>query len=165
MFSTDLMNDSDFELKDEFFDMIDTVCAACAEHEQIGDAEVSVLFTTDEEIRELNAEYREKDAVTDVLSFPANDITVPLKNAMADGFEPERDFETGAIVLGDIAVSISAISRQAEEYGHSFEREAAFLCTHGMLHLMGYDHIEPEDEEIMRARQREILDKLNITRG
>lgn len=163
-FFADIMNESENELSEEFFEMIESVCAEAAAFEGIPDSEVSVLFTTDEEVKSLNAEFRDKDAVTDVLSFPANDLEGPLAELLESGFEPETDMESGRIILGDIAVSVPAIARQAEEYGHSFEREAAFLCTHGMLHLMGYDHIDPDDEKIMREKQRQILEGLNITR-
>ena len=98
---------------------------------------VSLLFTDDETIKQLNSRYRGVDSATDVLSFPSG----------------EEDF------LGDIAISVPRARQQAEEYGHPLPREIAFLTVHGMLHLMGYDHIEPADEEKMRARQREILNK------
>ncbi len=96
---------------------------------------VSLLMTGDEDIHTLNREFREVDKPTDVLSFPSDE----------PGF------------LGDIAISVPCALRQADEYGHSAEREVAFLTVHAMLHLFGYDHIEPQDEEIMRGRQRDIL--------
>jgi len=98
---------------------------------------VSLLFTDDDNIRRLNKQYREKDAVTDVLSFPSEE----------DGF------------LGDIALSLQRAEQQAEEFGHTQEREAAFLTAHSMLHLMGYDHETKEDDELMREKQRVILKK------
>jgi probable rRNA maturation factor len=96
---------------------------------------VSLLFTNDEAIHTLNREFRQVDKPTDVLSFPSDE----------PGF------------LGDIAISVPCAIRQAAEYGHSIEREIAFLTVHAMLHLLGYDHIEPIGEEAMRSRQREIL--------
>jgi len=96
---------------------------------------VSLLFTDDEAIHTLNREFRQVDKPTDVLSFPSDE----------PGF------------LGDIAISVPCAIRQAAEYGHSIEREIAFLTVHAMLHLFGYDHIEPAQEEAMRSRQREIL--------
>jgi probable rRNA maturation factor len=98
---------------------------------------VSLLFTNDDNIRRLNKQYREKDAATDVLSFPSEE----------EGF------------MGDIALSLERARRQANEFGHSEEREAAFLTAHSMLHLMGYDHENKEDEELMREKQREIMIK------
>ncbi len=96
---------------------------------------VSLLFTDDETVRELNSRYRGIDTTTDVLSFPSGEA----------GF------------LGDIAISVPCAQRQADEFGHLLAREVAFLTVHAMLHLFGYDHIEAADEEKMRARQREIL--------
>ena len=98
---------------------------------------VSLLLTDDETIKQLNSRYRGIDSTTDVLSFPSGE----------EGF------------LGDIAISVPRARLQAEQYGHPLPREVAFLTVHGMLHLLGYDHIEPADEEYMRARQREILKK------
>ncbi len=112
------------------------------------DAEVSVTLTTAEGIKELNAEYRDKDAVTDVLSFPIFD-----------------DTEDEVAVLGDIVLCLSRAKEQAEEYGHSFEREVAFLTVHSVLHLLGYDHETcEEDEREMLDRQRLIMEYLEIER-
>lgn len=111
-------------------------------------AEVSVTITDNEHIRELNREYRGIDRETDVLSFPIFD---------------ETDDEKA--VLGDIVISLEKAYAQADEYGHSPERETAFLCVHSVLHLLGYDHeTSEEDERDMFARQEEILKKLEITR-
>ena len=103
--------------------------------------EVSILITDNAEIKALNAEYRDIDAPTDVLSFPMDDEC-----------------------LGDIAISMEKVLEQAEEYGHSPEREIAFLTVHGMLHLLGYDHIEEEERVQMRAREDQILNELGIHR-
>ncbi|MBQ8697336.1 MAG: rRNA maturation RNase YbeY [Clostridia bacterium] len=112
------------------------------------DAEVSVTLTTAEGIRELNAEYRDKDAVTDVLSFPIFD-----------------DTEDEMAVLGDIVLCLSRADEQAKEFGHSFEREVAFLTVHSVLHLLGYDHeTGEEDEREMFDRQRLIMEYLEIER-
>lgn len=111
-------------------------------------AEVSVTLIDAEGIRELNAEYRNKDAVTDVLSFPIFD-----------------DTEDETAVLGDIVLCLSRADEQAKEYGHSFEREVAFLTVHSVLHLLGYDHeTGEEDEREMFARQRLIMEYLEIER-
>lgn len=109
------------------------------------EAEVSVTFTDDEKIHRLNLEYRNIDRPTDVLSFPLCE---------GDDFESQIQY----IMLGDIVISLEKAVSQAEEYGHSFERELAFLTVHSMLHLLGYDHETSEnDEKEMFARQDEIL--------
>lgn len=115
-------------------------------------AEVSVTFTDNEKIHALNREYRNVDRPTDVLSFP-----------LSDGEDYDTDGD--AVLLGDIVISLERAQTQAEEYGHSFEREVAFLTVHSMLHLLGYDHeTSPEDEREMFARQDEILISAGITR-
>lgn len=124
------------------------------QNEGIEDAELSVAIADDAIIRELNKEFREKDSATDVLSFPANDVVKPLKEMLDEGFEPELG-EGGAPFLGDIVISTETAKRQAEEYGNTLEEEMCFLAVHGTLHLLGYDHIDPEDEVIMREKQRE----------
>ncbi len=121
-------------------------------HDRI--TEVSVTFTDNEQIHQLNKQYRNVDRPTDVLSFPLFDF---------DGSEDDlmpTEFET---MLGDIVVSLEKAKEQAEEYEHSFEREVAFLCVHSTLHLLGYDHERsPEDEEDMCIRQRIIMNKLGF---
>lgn len=125
-------------------------------HEKFShDAEISLTFVDNEGIRELNRTYRDKDAATDVLSFPLYDFH--------GGETPLGD---GRVELGDIVLSLERAREQAAELGHSYEREAAFLCVHSLLHLLGYDHERsPEDEEIMCERQREIMKKLKLTEG
>lgn len=117
--------------------------------------EVSVTFTDNEGIRELNRKFRNIDRSTDVLSFPLFDYT-------GESEEPPVDEFVG--MLGDIVISLEQAKKQAEEFGHSFEREAAFLTVHSMLHLLGYDHEAGGDEEAdMRRRQREILDRMGLS--
>lgn len=116
-------------------------------------AEVAVTFTDNEKIRELNQKFRGIDRPTDVLSFPLLDYE-------GETDEPPVDELVG--MLGDIVLSLEQAKKQAEEYGHSFEREIAFLTIHSMLHLLGYDHEKPEDEEEMRARQREVLERMGL---
>ena len=112
--------------------------------------EVSVTFTDNEGIRALNAEYRNIDKATDVLSFPLINYD--------EGEELEDE-----VMLGDIVLSLERAREQAEEFGHSFERECAFLCAHSTLHLLGYDHeISDEDDADMRRRQSEIMKKLGL---
>ncbi|WOO36426.1 rRNA maturation RNase YbeY [Anaerocolumna sp. AGMB13020] len=129
------------------------------------EAELNVILTDNEEIRNINKSYREVDAPTDVLSFPMVDYETPadfshLEDNSDDYFNPE----TGELLLGDIIVSVEKVTAQAQEYGHSEERELGFLVAHSMLHLFGYDHMEEEERKAMEEKQRIILDKLGITR-
>jgi probable rRNA maturation factor len=111
-------------------------------------SEASLALVSDEEIRALNKQYRKIDASTDVLSFLSG----------------EPNYDTNAVVLGDIIISFPTARAQAAKYGHSLERELAFLTVHGMLHLLGYDHINKPDETIMFAKQEQIMQKLGILR-
>ena len=123
-------------------------------------SEVSVMFTDDEEIHELNRLHRGVDRPTDVLSFPLFEY-----DENGDIIEDDLDFNpNGEMILGDIVISLETASRQAQEYGHSFEREIGFLTVHSMLHLFGYDHMTPEDEEEMFGYQREILERMGLER-
>ena len=116
-------------------------------------SEVSVVLVDDRYIRQLNREYRDNDYATDVLSFALNEGDEPQ---IIDG-SPEN-------LLGDIIISLETAVRQANEYGHSLEREVAFLTVHGMLHLLGYDHEEEADRQEMRREEEFVLGKLGITR-
>ena len=129
---------------------------ATLDYEQYGNpVEVSVTFTDDAGIRKMNKKFRGIDRSTDVLSFPLFDYS-------GESEEPPVDEFMG--MLGDIVLSLETAKRQAAEYGHSFEREAAFLCVHSMLHLLGYDHeTGDEDEADMRRRQTEILDGMGLS--
>ncbi len=122
--------------------------------------EISVMFTDNQEIKRLNRKHREIDRATDVLSFPLFEY-----DENGDIIEDELDFNpNGEMMLGDIVISLERAKEQAEEYGHSFEREIGFLTVHSMLHLFGFDHMSPEDEEDMFEYQREILDMMGLTR-
>ena len=138
---------------EDFERLIEDCTRAALEEEEIeDDAEVSVTLVDNARIREMNAEFRDIDRETDVLSFPMGD----------ESFEVDPD--TDAILLGDIVISLEKAQAQAEEYGHSFRREVAFLITHSLFHLLGYDHTTPEEEAEMFARQERVLEKLGITR-
>ena len=128
---------------------------ATLDFEQYGNTcEVSVTFTDDASIHELNKKFRGVDRPTDVLSFPLFDYE-------GESEEPPVDELMG--MLGDVVLSLETAARQAEEYGHSFEREVAFLTVHSMLHLLGYDHETSEaDEADMRQRQRKIMERLGL---
>ena len=117
------------------------------------DCQVSVTFTDNEGIREINSQYRGIDKETDVLSFPLTDFE--------GGEEPPLD--EPEVALGDIVISLQRAEEQANEFGHSFEREVAFLCVHSMLHLLGYDHVNSDEEDAeMRRRQREVLEAMGL---
>ena len=119
------------------------------------DAEVSVTFVDDEGIRELNKKFRGMDKPTDVLSFPLLDY---------EGESEEPFFDELCHNLGDIVISLERAMAQANEFGHSFEREVAFLTAHSMLHLLGYDHeLSEEDDADMRRRQNDIMDRLGLS--
>ncbi len=136
--------------------LIRRCCQAVLTTEGFGkDAEVSVTFVSNQEIRNLNKTYRNKDAETDVLSFPLTS---------EDGTE-EKNSETGAILLGDVVISLEMAVKQAAMFGHSLEREVGFLTVHSMLHLLGYDHETSSlDERIMREKEEAVLEKLGISR-
>ncbi len=126
------------------------------------DIEVEIELLSPEEMQELNRNEREIDAVTDVLSFPSlEEVVLPFdKNAYPCDINPETD----CVMLGEIYICLERAKEQADEYAHSLERELAFLATHGMLHLLGYDHVEEEEREEMEALQEDILNAVGITR-
>ena len=129
------------------------------------EAEVNVLFTDNASIREINRDNRDIDAPTDVLSFPIGEYPVPgnfdtLEDEQPEVFHPE----TGELMLGDIVISVERVVAQAEEFGHSEERELGFLLAHSVLHLCGFDHMEEEERFVMEEKQRLIMDTLQIYR-
>lgn len=138
-----------------------TVSAVFAYEENEENYEVSISFVNDDEIQDLNKEYRGIDNATDVLSFPMMEFEED-----GESLEEDEEFEyiEEELPLGDIVISMDRAKAQAEEYGHSFERELAFLLVHGMLHLLGYDHEEEKDEKVMIKAQEEILEILKISR-
>lgn len=129
------------------------------------EVEVNVLLTDNERIQAINRESRGMDRPTDVLSFPMIDFPVPEKFALVEE-HPEEYFnpDTDALNLGDIVISVDKVYEQAREFGHSPERELAFLVAHSMLHLSGYDHEEAAEQLIMEAKQEEILQIKGYTR-
>lgn len=142
-----------------------TVIEAALDYEECPyEVEVNLLLTTNEEIQKMNAEFREIDRATDVLSFPMVDYEEPGEFEFLEEADEYFHPETGELMLGDIVISKEKVLSQSEEYGHSPRREYAFLIAHSMLHLMGYDHMEEEERLCMEAKQRDILDRLNILR-
>ena len=133
-----------------------------AEHVRIP-CGVDVLLTTDEGIREINLEQREIDAATDVLSFPMLELTPGVPPTGQE--EDELDPETGLCPLGDMVISVERAQEQAKEFGHSVQREIAYLAVHSVLHLLGYDHLDEGPQKAqMRAREEAILEGLGVTR-
>lgn len=121
-----------------------------------------IVFVDGEEIKRLNRETRGVDAVTDVLSYPSFDDIRGVTLKKAD-FSADLD-EDGNIFIGSIAICTSRAREQAEEYGHSYDRELYYLATHGLFHLLGYDHMNEEDKREMRGKEEKVLGKLNLTR-
>ncbi len=116
--------------------------------------QISVMLTNDEGIRAVNSEFRGVDRATDVLSFPLNELTP----GEFDPDECERDLDTGAVMLGDMMISLERCAQQGEEFGHGFNREVQYLTVHSVLHLLGYDHVdEGEMKKQMRAREKAIM--------
>lgn len=122
---------------------------------------VELTVADGETIREVNKEYRNVDRVTDVLSFPALEVKLPFD---INDYPDDIDMSTGELMLGEIMLCYDKAVEQSKEYGHSIERESAYLVLHGLLHLMGFDHIEDDDKAIMREEEEKILNKLGITR-
>ncbi len=132
------------------YDYLEDLLEYTLEHENVENAIFSVIFVDDEEIHRINKEYRHVDRVTDVISFAFEDNEEKIYNNIR--------------ILGDIYICIPQMKRQATSYGHSEKRELSFLCVHGLLHLLGYDHMNESDEKIMFGLQELILDEQNIKR-
>lgn len=140
----------------DFIDVLQRVLEFARKKEGVSDeAEMSVNFVNNREIQELNRNYRQKDEPTDVISFAMQETT----DGEVNFNEPDMP-----ILLGDIVISVERTKEQAEEYGHSLEREFAFLAIHGFLHLLGYNHLNEEDEKEMFAKQNDILNEFGIER-
>lgn len=145
------------ESVDAYEAMIETVVNETIKQENLTNEmlECSFIFVDNEQIREINANYRQKDAVTDVITFAIED-EMPGEIKI-QGIPMPR-------MLGDVFISLPRTREQAQRYGHSFERELSFLAVHGCLHLLGYDHLEPEEEKVMFGKQEDILNALGIRR-
>ncbi len=159
-------NDTEQNFSKEYTDIINKVIAVSLDQEKCPyEIEVSVTITNNEEIRKINREHRDMDKPTDVLSFPLIDFTKPSEFDDIDEDNDEWfDLDTGELMLGDIIISLERAYEQAKEYGHSIEREIGFLTAHSMLHLMGYDHIINEEEQVMNAKQQQILNEVGLKR-
>lgn len=158
--------ETDLKLDIDYGNTAKTVVAKVLEWEAFPyEAEVNLIVTNNEDIKEVNEEFRDVHAPTDVLSFPM----IPFEQP--GGYEViQRDLnsyidpDTQNIVLGDIMISAEKVISQAEQYGHSITREFAFLVAHSMLHLLGYDHMTEDEASVMEEKQKQILEQLGISR-
>jgi len=157
----EIIIETDVDGVEAYADLLRKVIPAVLDAELIDlDCEVNVLFTDDEGIHHINLDMRNVDSATDVLSFPMFDLHPGEKPD-----EEDADPGSGLIPLGDMCISVERAKAQAEEYGHSVEREICYLAVHSVLHLLGYDHMdEGEMKAQMRGREEEILGALGITR-
>ena len=149
----------DVQENEKYEKIVKKVLEQCFKEEDMLDSKlyITITFTTPQNIKEINKKYRNIDKATDVLSFPMfekDELETKIKN---------KDYVCED-VLGDIIISIEKVQEQAEEYGHSFERELSYMIVHGFYHLMGYDHIKEEDKIIMRPKEEYVLGNLGITR-
>ncbi|RHW38572.1 rRNA maturation RNase YbeY [Lysinibacillus yapensis] len=155
MLSIDFLDETN-EVKEQHIDLVEKLLQHAAETLEIEDgSEVSITFVTNEAIHAINREYRDKDQPTDVISFALEELGEGEVEIVGEGIPR---------VLGDIIISTDRTREQAEDYGHSFERELGFLAVHGFLHLLGYDHMTEEDEKIMFGKQDEILSSFGLGR-
>ncbi len=149
----------DVQENEKYEEIVKKVLEQCFKEEDMLDSKlyITITFTTPQNIKEINKKYRNIDKATDVLSFPMfekDELETKIKN---------KDYVCED-VLGDIIISIEKVQEQAEEYGHSFERELSYMIVHGFYHLMGYDHIKEEDKKVMRPKEEKVLNDLKIKR-
>ena len=159
-YETDILLDVDYK------DIVTRVVNQALDYEGCPyETELSIILTENEEISKMNCEFRGIDSATDVLSFPMIDYNIPSDfSDLEDNTEEYFNPETGELILGDIVISVEKVMEQAENYGHSIERELAFLTAHSVLHLCGYDHIEEDERVVMEKKQEDILESLSIRR-
>jgi len=147
------------EVTDDMADLFRKTVEKSLEAENFGiSSEVSILLVDNDKIKEMNKEYRNIDSPTDVLSFPMLDMVEGKLESDAGDY----DLDEGVLLLGDIVISMEMAQKQAIEYGHSFERELAFLLTHGLFHLLGYDHETGEEEKRMLGKQEAVLESIGL---
>ena len=153
------INYNNIEENEEYNKIINTVVKKCFEEEGLDNIKIyiNIILTNPEEIKRINKEYRNIDKETDVLSFP-----MFQKEEIEGLIKKKENIVTD--ILGDVVISIPRVYEQAEEYNHSFERELSYMVVHGFYHIMGYDHMEEEEKKIMRQKEENVLQKLNITR-
>ena len=144
----EIFNETSYDLEKDIVDL-EKLLNFALEKENVQNAEFSIIFVDKEMIHEINKTYRNVDRVTDVISF---------------ALEDNKTIELSVRLLGDIYICVEKIEEQAKEYGHSFQRELSFLAIHGLLHLLGYDHMIEEDEKVMFEKQDDILNSFGICR-
>lgn len=153
-----ISNDEHGLLSDAQIELVESILVHAAMEEDVEEpSELSVTFLTNGEIQAINREWRGKDTATDVISFAFDEMGEDEMDFMLDEDEPR--------LLGDLLISVERCREQAADYGHSFERELGFLAIHGFLHLLGYDHMTPEEEAEMTARQEQVLAHFELKRG
>ncbi|MBC5624758.1 rRNA maturation RNase YbeY [Clostridium sp. NSJ-49] len=155
------------EVTEEFIRELEEVCIYALEKEEVKQkCQISLLFVNNEKIREINKETRNIDKATDVLSFPMLDY--PKGKFFKDVYKDKKFdvmyMDGDELVLGDMVLSLERAMEQSIEYNHSFKREVCYLVVHSILHLLGYDHMEEDEKKIMRTREEEILNGLDIKR-
>ncbi len=161
---------TEYDIPERLIAKLEELLRIAGETERIGSGEVALSFVDDETIHRLNKEYRGIDRPTDVLSFAMRESGEDEPEIVYGGDEDDEEDEeahAGALawdMLGDIVISVPRAKAQSEEYGHSLEREIGFLFVHGFLHLIGYDHQDPESEKEMFEKQELILQKAGLTR-
>jgi probable rRNA maturation factor len=149
------------KIEDSHARLLEKTAIACLNSENIKiGCEINILISDDASIRRINREFRSIDLSTDVLSFPM----VHMQNGKILSTEGDYDLDEGLLLLGDIVISIETAGAQARQYEHSLERELAFLASHGMFHLLGYDHMKKDEEPIMLSKQEAVLDKMGLKR-
>ncbi|WP_081755899.1 rRNA maturation RNase YbeY [Paucisalibacillus sp. EB02] len=148
--------DNTNSVPENHFELIEGLLNLTAQKEKISEnVEVSITFVNNDEIQEINRDYRKLDKPTDVISFALEETSEGEVEIIGDDIP---------VILGDIIISVEKAKEQAEEYNHSLERELGFLAVHGLLHLLGYDHMTKEDEKEMFQKQEEILGEFNLGR-
>ncbi len=150
---------NEIEENPKYEEIIGKVVQKCYKKENLQNSNLilTITLTTPQNIRKLNNTYRNIDRATDVLSFPVFEKQELENKIKAQDFTFED-------MLGDIVISVEQVQEQAKEYGHSFERELSYMVVHGFYHLMGYDHIEEQDKELMRKKEESVLKELKISR-
>lgn len=158
--------ETDIQIEVEYGQVAKIVADQVLETEEFPyEAEINLVITDNEEIKRVNQEFRDIHAPTDVLSFPMIPFETPADyDVIEEDINSYVDPDSEEIVLGDIMISAEKVIEQAREYGHSQKREFAFLVAHSMLHLLGYDHMDPQEAAVMEEKQRNVLDILGIFR-
>jgi probable rRNA maturation factor len=152
----------------DFYTLIEDIVDYALKEEGVAvDYEVSITLVDNEEIRQLNSEFRGIDRATDVLSFPM--LNYPAGRVFRECYQDNKfgpgDLDGDKLLLGDTVLSLEKAQEQGFEFGHGFKREACYLTIHSVLHLLGYDHMENDEKKIMRLREEEILEKFDLSRG